>query len=130
MTRRDGSPVGKDVIGRWGEHLAAQWLRRNGRKVLHRNYRAPQGGEVDIVARHGDTLTFVEVKTRTSDALGRPGEAVTAAKEKLILRGATSWLKLLHRNNVKTRCDVIEIVLREGERADIRIIEGAFRVEK
>lgn len=120
----------KDTIGRWGEHLAAQWLRRNGRRVLYRNYRAPQGGEVDIVARHGDLLTFVEVKTRTGDALGRPGEAVTAAKEKLILRGAGAWLKLLHRNNVKTRCDVIEIVLREGERADIRIIEGAFRVEK
>lgn len=119
----------KDTIGRWGEHLAAQWLRRNGRKVLHHNYRAPQGGEVDIVARHGDTLTFVEVKTRTSDALGRPGEAVTAAKEKLILRGAIAWMKLLHRNDMKTRCDVIEIVLRDGEQADIRIIEGAFRLD-
>ncbi len=119
----------KDTIGRWGEHLAAKWLRRNGRKVLYHNYRAPQGGEVDIVARHGDTLTFVEVKTRTSDVLGRPGEAVTAAKEKLILRGAIAWLKLMHQNNVKTRCDVIEIVLHEGERADIRIIEGAFRLD-
>lgn len=117
----------KDTIGRWGEYLAAQWLCRNGRKVLHHNYRAPQGGEVDIVARHGDTLTFVEVKTRTSDALGRPGEAVTAAKEKLILRGASAWMKLLHRNDMKTRCDVIEIVIRDGEKADIRIIEGAFR---
>jgi len=122
--------VDKDTIGRWGERLAVQWLRRNGRKILYRNYRAPQGGEVDIVARHGDTLTFVEVKTRTSDALGRPGEAVTAAKQRLILRGATAWLKLLHRNSVKTRCDVVEIVLRDGERADIRIIEGAFRAEK
>jgi putative endonuclease len=122
--------VDKDTIGRWGEHLAAQWLRKNGRKILYRNYRAPQGGEVDIVARHGDTLTFVEVKTRTSDALGRPGEAVTPAKEKLILRGANAWLKLLHRNSMKTRCDVIEVVLRDGQRADIRIIEGAFRVEK
>lgn len=120
----------KDTIGRWGERLAVQWLRRHGRKVLYRNYRAPQGGEVDIVARHRDTLTFVEVKTRTSDRLGRPGEAVTAPKEKLVMRGANAWLKLLQHQGAKVRCDVVEIVLREGNPADIRVIEGAFRVEK
>lgn len=119
----------KDTIGRWGEDLAVQWLRRHGRRILHRNYRAPQGGEVDIVARHGSVLTFVEVKTRTSDALGRPGEAVNAEKRRLILRGATAWLKHLHRSDVPTRCDVVEAVLREGERPDIRVIEGAFRLD-
>src|SRR6187549_2010470 len=60
LTRSDGTRVDKDTIGAWGEHLAAQWLRRKGRKVLHRNYRAPNGGEVDIVARHKKFLTFVE----------------------------------------------------------------------
>ena len=71
----------KDTIGKWGEHLAARWLRKNRRKVLYRNYRAPHGGEVDIVWRHGDTLSFVEVKTRTSTDFGRPGQAVTPAKD-------------------------------------------------
>lgn len=130
MRRPDGGPVDKDTIGRWGERLAVQWLRRHGRKVLYQNYRAPQGGEVDIVARHRDTLTFVEVKTRTSDALGRPGEAVTAAKERLVMRGANAWLKLLRHGVPKVRCDVVEIVLREGERADIKVVEGAFRLQK
>ena len=129
LVSRKGTSVDKDSIGRWGEHLAALWLRKNGRKILYRNYRAPQGGEVDIVCRHGDTLTFVEVKTRTSDVLGRPGEAVTAAKEQLILRGARSWLKLLGDPLVKTRCDVAEVILREGELPDITVIEGAFRLE-
>lgn len=127
--RRDGTPVDKDTIGRWGEHLAARWLTRHGRKVLYHNFRAPRGGEVDIVARHGDTLTFSEVKTRTSSAWGRPGEAVTAQKQQLILRGAQAWLKQLHNPNIKTRCDVIEVVLRDGELPDIQIIEGAFRLD-
>jgi putative endonuclease len=129
LTRGDGTFVDKDTIGRWGEHLAALWLRKNGRKVLYKNFRAPRGGEVDIVCRHRSTLTFVEVKTRTSTEFGRPGAAVTAAKEKLILRGADAWLKMLHRPDVKTRCDVVEVILRDGERADISIIEGAFRVD-
>ena len=48
LTASDGVAVDKDTIGRWGEHLAAEWLRGHGRKILYRNYRAPQGGEVDI----------------------------------------------------------------------------------
>ena len=55
---------------------------------------------------------------------------MTAAKEQLILRGARSWLKLLGKPDVKTRCDVAEVILREGEMADINVIEGAFRLEK
>lgn len=120
----------KDTIGAWGEHLAAKWLRKHGRKVLYRNYRAPGGGEVDIVARHKKMLTFVEVKTRTSTARGRPGEAVTMDKEKLILRGANSWLRMLDNlGNIPTRCDIVEVVLHHAEKPMIHVIEGAFRVE-
>jgi putative endonuclease len=124
----DGTRVGKDTIGAWGEHLAAKWLRKHGRKVLYRNFRAPGGGEVDIVARHGRLLTFVEVKTRTSTERGRPAEAVTTDKEMLILRGANAWLRMLDdTQNIPTRCDIVEVVLREGEKPDIKIIEGALR---
>lgn len=128
LKKRDGSPVTRETIGRWGEHLAALWLRQHKRKVLYRNYRGPRGGEVDIVCRHGSTLNFVEVKTRTSTEFGRPAEAVTPAKEQLILRGARAWLKLLGNPDINTRCDIVEVVLREGERADIQIIEGALRI--
>ena len=121
----------KDTIGQWGEHLAAKWLRRHGRKVLYLNYRAPGGGEVDLVARHGKQLTFVEVKTRTSTERGRPAEAVTKDKERLILKGAQAWLRLLDEPaDIPTRCDVVEVVLRDGEKPEISVIEGAFRVEQ
>lgn len=119
----------KDTIGAWGEHLAVKWLRRNGRKLLYRNYRAPGGGEVDIVARHKKLLTFIEVKTRTSTDRGRPADAVTADKQKLILRGASAWLRMLDESqNIPTRCDVVEVILRHGEKPQIQIIEGAFRI--
>jgi putative endonuclease len=122
--------VDKDTVGAWGEHLAAKWLGRRGRRVLYRNYRAPGGGEVDIIARHKHLLTFVEVKTRTSTERGRPAEAVTAAKESLILRGANAWLRMLDdTTNIPTRCDIVEVILRHGERPEITIIEGAFRME-
>lgn len=120
----------KDTIGAWGEHLASKWLHKHGRKVLYRNFRAPGGGEVDIVARHRKLLTFVEVKTRTSTERGRPADAVTKDKERLIIKGANAWLRMLDDNeNIPTRCDIVEVVLREGERPEIGVIEGAFRAD-
>jgi putative endonuclease len=125
---RDGERVDSGTVGRWGEHLAERWLRKNGRKVLYRNYRGPNGGEVDIVARHGAVLTFVEVKTRTSDDYGRPGDAVNAAKQDLIFRGARAWLRMLKDGDrIRTRCDVAEIVLIHGEKPRVNVVEGAFR---
>lgn len=129
--RSDGTRVDKATVGDWGEHLAVKWLRRNGRRVLYRNYRASGGGEVDIVARHGEMLTFIEVKTRTSLVRGRPAEAVTAEKEKLILRGANSWLRMLDDEPpIPTRCDIVEVILRDGEKAEISVLEGALRVRE
>lgn len=128
LTRADGTRHNNATLGNWGEHLAAQWLRKHGRKVLYRNFRAGGGGEVDIVARHGSMLTFVEVKTRTSTARGRPAEAVNKAKEELILRGMQGWLRMLQDSqNIPRRCDIVEVVLREGERPEISILEGALK---
>ena len=70
-------------------------MRGEGRKLLYRNFRSPKGGEVDLVARDGKVLSFVEVKTRTSEKFGRPLDAVDREKEKLIERGANEWLRLL-----------------------------------
>ena len=59
-------------LGARGEKLARHFLRRNGYKILYRNFRGRRGGEVDIVCRDADTLAFVEVKTRTGEEFGRP----------------------------------------------------------
>jgi len=125
--------VDSATIGLWGEHLAAQWLRRKGRKILYRNYRAVRGGEVDIVCREGKMLTFVEVKTRTSADRGRPGQAVNAAKEKLILRGAASWLRMLGKEaaaDIPTRCDIVEVILKDGQKPEVTLLEGVFRIDR
>jgi putative endonuclease len=74
-------------------------------------------------------LTFVEVKTRTSVGRGRPAEAVTPDKERLVLRGAQSWLKMLDNPHlIPTRCDIVEVVLRDGAKPELSILEGAFKV--
>ena len=125
---RDGEYLGKDQIGKLGESLAARHLRSEGFKVLHRNFRAVDGGEVDIVCRDGSVLAFVEVKTRTSLAYGRPIDAVTMDKRFLITRGAMEWLRLLDRpeGSVNYRFDVVEVLLTDGEPPDFTVVKGAF----
>lgn len=117
-------------MGREGERRAARHLRRHGYRVLYKNFRAPHGGEVDIVCRDKtcDVLAFVEVKTRTSTAFGAPGEAVTREKQKLIARGALAWLELLgNPDHITFRFDIVEIVF-ENNKPSFHIIKDAFKL--
>ena len=111
-----------------GEKLAAEFLRRQGYKILYRNFRARRGGEVDIVCRDLDTLVFVEVKTRTREDFGRPFEAVDAAKQKLIARGALAWLQLLDNPDILFRFDVVEVVLSDEPAPQIELLRDAFQL--
>jgi len=97
--------------------------------VLYRNFRAPRGGEIDIVCRDRETntLVFVEVKTRSSDEHGSPAEAVNREKQHLITRGALAWLRLLDNPDVLFRFDIVEIVMREN-RPEINLIRDAFQL--
>lgn len=115
------------IIGATGERIAAKHLRRTGCKVLYRNYRPPTGGgEVDLVYRDGKILVFGEVKTRTSGEFGDPSRNVDQAKEKLIIRGANSWLRELNYPELIFRFDVIEVLLKEGLPPQVNVIENAF----
>ncbi len=116
------------VLGRHGEVLAARFLRRHGYKILRKNFRAPHGGEVDLVCRdrkHNE-LVFVEVKTRSGEEFGRPMAAVDEKKRRLIIRGAMKWLRLLDMPDITFRFDVVEVVM--SEPPDIRVIENAFQL--
>jgi putative endonuclease len=115
----------RHVLGRHGERIAGQFLRGSGYKILHRNFRAKHGGEVDLVCRDGDVLAFVEVKTRTSDEAGRPADAVTQEKEALICRGARAWLRMLDRPDVVFRFDIVEVVM-DGGKPRCNVIKSAF----
>ena len=119
-------------LGRRGENLAASYLRKHGFKVLYRNFRARNGGEVDIVCREksSDTLVFVEVKTRSTDFFGDPASAVTPAKQHLISRGALAWLRMLHNPDIIFRFDIVEVMVNESEDVSISLIRNAFQLSE
>lgn len=114
-------------LGRRGEKLAAKFLRRSGFKVLYRNFRAPRGGEIDIVCRDGDELVFVEVKTRSSRDYGSPASAVNREKQALIARGALAWLRLLDNPDLIFRFDIVEVVIDDSGKS-FNLIRAAFQL--
>lgn len=114
-------------LGSWGEDVAARYLRKKGMKILGRNVRSPVG-ELDIVAQHGRTLVFVEVKTRRGVSHGYPQEAVGAAKQRQIVRAAQWYLAEHKRDRLQPRFDVVA-VRGDGENADIAHFPGAFDVD-
>lgn len=105
----------RTALGQWGEEVAARHLQRHGYRILRRNFRPRHGGEVDLVARHlpSATLVFIEVKTRTSEFQGRPADAVDEKKQRLIIRGAMAWLRLLHLPDVPFRFDIVEVLVED-----------------
>ena len=100
-------------LGRAGEAWAAAYLEREGYEIVARNYRARRG-EIDLIARRGDLLVFVEVKTRSSGAFGSGGESVGRAKQARIARVAAHYLGRLPPFDWDVRFDVISIQISEG----------------
>ena len=99
--------VHKKVLGKKGEKLVADYLKKQGCKIIKKNYRTPFG-EADIIAKDGDELAFVEVKTRTSDLYGTPSEAVGREKRQRYYRIAEFyWLQTKEEPNA--RFDVAEV---------------------
>jgi putative endonuclease len=121
----DGERTGNQNVGARGEALAEAYLRGQGFTVLEKNYRA-RTGEIDIVAREGDSIVFVEVKTRRNLAYGPPQLAVTPFKQRQISRTALTWLA--HRKKLDTiaRFDVIAILLPDHDVPRIEHIRNAF----
>lgn len=98
----------KDTVGSYGEQVAVNHLQRNGFVVLARNWRC-ELGEIDIVAKDGDCLVVVEVKTRRSDRFGSPAEAVTPAKQARLRRLTARWIADAGVHPPRVRIDVLAI---------------------
>jgi putative endonuclease len=126
LTDSQGEPRDRAWIGQYGENVGTAWLRSQGCRILARNFKAPRGGEVDIVAGQGKLLLFVEVKTRHKDTKIRPLDAVDKPKRALIERGANAWLKRLGNRNVPWRFDVIEVLVADGEKPKVNHVRDAF----
>lgn len=103
----------RQQFGNQGEIEAARYLEGLGYKILHQQLRGFYG-ELDLVAIDGETIVFVEVKTRASTASGHPTESVTLAKQKKITRSALAFLKQNRWLNRKARFDVVSIIWPKG----------------
>jgi len=99
--------------GAWGEDRAAEFLAREGYRILERNYRCSLG-EMDIIAREGRTVVFVEVKTRSSERFGPPQAAIGPQKQRRMTAIALCYLKAHGLLCAPARFDVAAVSLGEG----------------
>jgi putative endonuclease len=114
------------LLGNKGERQAARFLRKRGFRILARQS-SGQLGEIDLIARDAETIVFVEVKTRRSNAAGHPVEAITPAKQKKLTRLALAYLKRHHLLEQRARFDVVTLIWPEGaRRPEIEHYQNAF----
>ncbi len=114
----------RQQYGEAGEALAARMLRKRGYNIIETNYRT-QLGEIDIIARDGDTIVFVEVKARQTGRFGAPKWAVTPRKQRKISMVALYYLKTTGQSQAKARFDVVSI-RSTPLRPEVEIIRNAF----
>lgn len=117
------SKAGLD-LGLRGEEIACGFLKENGYKIIHKNYRS-RFGQIDIIAKDKDTLCFVEVKTRRDTDCGLPKEALTLIKQRQISKLALMFLKENGLMDTRARFDVVSVLFaQEGLKIDL--IKDAF----
>ena len=118
--------VDRVALGKWGEDLAVAHLEASGYEVLARNWRCREG-ELDIIARGGGALVFVEVKARSGLGYGAPAEAVSFVKARRIHGLAARWLTECRPPGAyDLRFDVISVVRRVGQEPELLHLQGAF----
>lgn len=114
----------RQQLGEYGEDLACDALRRRGYEILERRLRF-RDGEIDIVARDGDVIVFVEVKTRAGGAFGAASAAVTPLKQRRLTALATAYLARCRLLDRPCRFDVVTVEVVQG-RAHVRVYPQAF----
>lgn len=120
-----GSGDDRQRLGRWGERLAADYLERHGYRVLERNVWRREG-EIDLVAVHGETLVFVEVRIRRRGAMGKAVESLTPAKQRRLRKLATVYSAEHPELPADLRIDLVAIELGpDGRLADVQHVESA-----
>lgn len=123
IARRTRSDTARD-----GETLAAEYLARCGFRILERNFRFHHG-EIDIVARDGACIVFVEVKSRASLRNGRPLHAVTRTKQLQIVRIARGWMHRRRAAGIRCRFDVVAVEF-HADRTVVTHIPNAFTADR
>lgn len=115
------------ALGSTGENLACSELQRRGYAILARRYRT-RFGEIDVIARDGETIAFVEVKTRANLAYGRPAEAVTFRKQRRLGLAALDYLVRRGLEGSQCRFDIVSIVA-DGPTPTVEVMRAAFETD-
>ncbi len=114
--------------GKKGEELAVRLLAQSGYRIIARNFRA-RCGEIDIIAKDGDTVCFIEVKSRSSDRFGTPQEALSAVKQRKIAKVALLFLKKSGLLESAARFDVVSVLSGQGT-PRLELIKNAFEFKE
>lgn len=114
----------RHTTGRLGENGAVSELERRGYRILERNYRC-RFGEIDVVAKDGSVVVFIEVKTRSSFAFGAPAASVDERKQRKLLAASEMYLQEKGLTGVDARFDVVCVEVRDKKTA-IEVIRDAF----
>lgn len=119
------------AIGEWGEACAARYLKRIRYRILGQRVRFGPREEIDLVARDGDILVFIEVKTRKAEVYGRPADSVDRDKRSALSRAIVHYLGRRKYPNLHFRIDVIEVIGTPGDDPPtLRHIENAFTLDR
>ena len=110
------------------ERFACGYLRAHGFEIIERNVRFPVG-EIDIVARDGDALSFVEVRSTTSQAWGGAAASITSSKQRRLIRAAQWYLQSCRVQFIDIRFDVVAIEWLDGSAPAVELIRGAFTAD-
>ena len=116
---------GRVLLGKAGEDLACRELRSRGYAVVARRYRT-RAGEIDIVARDGGTVVFVEVKTRRTTRFGTPQEAVTWRKRARLRAMATDYLSRHGLTDSPCRFEVVAVTIGDRRRPRLEVVPAVF----
>jgi putative endonuclease len=115
----------RHAVGKAGEEAAVQYLRQHGYRILERNYRC-RFGEIDLIARDGSILAFVEVKTRRSQKYGPAAAAVTLQKQRHLIKASQAYLIQRKKADELCRFDVVTVEL-DAQQPHIELIKDAFQ---
>jgi len=114
-------------LGRRGEQLAEEKLTAGGYAIVARNYRC-RAGEIDLVARQGESVVFVEVRTRRGTAFGLPEASLTTRKRQHLIAAAQTYLQANQLTEASWRIDVVAVELSpQGQLLRVDVIENAIQ---
>ena len=132
---QDTNPAGerkknaRQLLGRKGEQMAADALRKRGYRIVEHNFRC-RYGEIDLIAEEQEDLVFVEVKTRRGTTFGRPEEAVTLAKRRKLAEVASYYLDVHNEGDRSWRIDVVAVDFnQDGKFREVRVYPHAVSQE-